>query len=464
VSFGHSVAVSGDTALVGASSEVFSHNAARGGAVWVFVRRSSGWRLQAVLTPPGGLAGNSFGGEVALDGNTALISDNAAVHVFVRSGTTWTQQARLTSDADDFFDSFGCSLAVEGDTALVGGWGIGVGSPPTQVGAAFVFVRTGTTWSKQQMLTGPGIPWIKGTELGWSVALSGDRALVGAPDASAPNGVKSGMAYVFLRNGTAWSQEAALYPEDAVESAGFGSSVALRAETALVGASGATVAGQAVPGAAYVFARNGGAWTQSKLVSGEATAGEGFGGAVALSDEQTALVGAGQADVGGRQNVGAVYAFARSGADWARLAKMSAPNGAAGDGFGLTIATAASTALIGAPFQDIGGRHDVGAAYPFARSGSSWARQTRLIGQSRIDKLTPSSGKRGSALTITGLGFSQHRGTNYVQFGAQRCGWVVSWSGTRIKIKVPSNVPSGPLKVRVVTATGKSNAKTFVVR
>src|SRR5205807_19220 len=147
--FGLSVALSGGTALVGAP---FKN--AQAGAAYVFMRRGTGWHQQARLTASGAAGGDWFGLSVALSGSTALGGapgkniGSGAAYVFARRGTGWHQQARLTAGDAAEEDNVGLSVAVSADTAVVGAPGKN-GSR----GAAYVFVRSGTTWHQQTRLT-----------------------------------------------------------------------------------------------------------------------------------------------------------------------------------------------------------------------------------------------------------------------------------------------------------------------
>ncbi len=340
------------------------------------------WVQQAKLIAADGKANDYFGGWVALsaDGNTALVGapGQEAAYVFVRSGTTWSQQAKLNAQGIT-----AVSLSDDGNTALVGASDANVGSNVAQ-GAAYIFVRSGTTWSQQAKLTaadGQAEDWF-----GYNVALSGDgnTALVGAVFADVGGNADQGAAYVFVRSGTIWSQQAKLTVADGRAKDYFGRAVALSEDgnTALVGAYGADIGGNANQGTAYVFVRSGATWSQqAKLTASDGAADDRFGGAVALSkDGNTALVGASYVDVGGNDNQGAVYVFVRSGANWSQQAKLTAADGQAKDYFGRAVALSGdgNTALVGATLADIGGNANQGAAYIFVRSGATWRQQIRL--------------------------------------------------------------------------------------
>ncbi len=296
--FGISVAISGDTLVVGAEAEASnqtsitngatasSDNLASGaGAAYVFTRSGSSWSQQAYLKAPNAEADDLFGHSVAISGDTIVVgantessnqttitngstasSDNSAseagaVYVFVRSGTSWSQQAYLKAPNAEVGDNFGGSVAISGDTIVVGA--DGEDSPQTTItngstasadnsaagaGAAYVFVRSGSSWSQQAYLKAPNTN--AGDNLGYSVAISGDTIVVSAHQeessqttitngstASSDNSAsEAGAAYVFVRSGTNWSQQAYLKAPNANTDAVFGRSVAISGDTIVVGA------------------------------------------------------------------------------------------------------------------------------------------------------------------------------------------------------------------------------------
>ena len=212
-----------------------------------------------------GAAGDLFGNSVALSGDTALVgmigddtlagANAGSAYVFTRTGTQWSQQAKLTASDGAAGDRFGMSVALSGDTALVGA---SLDDTPAGVdaGSAYVFTRSGTAWSEQQRLNaGDGAA---SDEFGRSVALSGNTALVGAYFTDTPAGADAGSAYIFTRPGPLWSQQSKLTASDGAASDEFGYSVALSGTTALVGAyrDDSAVTGNLDLGSAYLYTDN----------------------------------------------------------------------------------------------------------------------------------------------------------------------------------------------------------------
>jgi hypothetical protein len=327
---------------------------------------------EAELRASDAASNNFFGISVALDSmaTRALIgaighaSNAGAAYVLVRNGTSWTQEAELTaSDAasNNYFGSV--ALDSTGTRALVGAYG-----HSSQTGAAYVFVRNGSVWTQEAELT--ALDGVSGNTFGYSVALdsTGLRALVGA------NGrlTSAGAAYVFLRSGSTWTQEAEIIASDTAMNNGFGATVAFdsMAMRALIGAS----ARNSNTGAAYVFARSGTTWTQeAELTAADAAASNLFGYSIALDGTATrALIGA----EGRAANTGAAYVFTRSGTTWTQEAELTASDAATGNNFGGGVAldSTAMYALVGA-FRRAS---DVGAAYVFQRSGTTWTQGAEL--------------------------------------------------------------------------------------
>ena len=198
---GASVAISGDTAVVGAPDADPSGKTLAGRA-YVFVRSSGVWKLQKKLTAVDGVAGDRFGCAVAASGNTVVIGARyhspggvigaGAAYVFVRSSGVWKLQKKLIAVDANLHDHFGYSVAVSGNTVVVGAPDRDTGAK-TDTGAAYVFVRSGDHWATQQILSTPAISAITNDHFGEAVAVSGGTALIGVPGRRLVRGLERGL-------------------------------------------------------------------------------------------------------------------------------------------------------------------------------------------------------------------------------------------------------------------------------
>ena len=329
-------------------------------------------------------ANNSFGGSLALDGDTLVVgsvgqdtlgSNSGAAYVFTRTAGVWSQQAFLKASNPGASDNFGRSIDVDGDTLIVGAPNedsnaLGVGGSQTDnsaanSGAAYVFVRSGTSWLQQAYVKASNTG--ADDQFGYSVALVGDTAVVGAvneaSNATGVNGVqsnnsqsKAGATYVFTRSGSTWSQQAYLKASNTDNNDQFGIALAMSGETLVIGSAGESSSSPGVngnqldesqqdAGAAYVFVRTSGVWAQQAYIKASNPGLEDlFGIEVALHGD-TLVVGAfhensNATGVDGNQadesadDAGAAYVFERNGTTWSQLAYLKASNTQAGDSFG----------------------------------------------------------------------------------------------------------------------------------
>ncbi len=382
---GSSVALSadGNTAIVGGTGDN-----AGAGAAWVFTRTGSTWTQQGgKLAGTGavdGLSGARQGESVSIsaDGNTAIIGapldayGTGASWVFTRTNGAWTQQGgKLVAGTATGQALQGWSVALSGDgnTAMIGGI-----YDYNNAGAAWIFVRSNGTW-RQQGFKLYGLDAGEGANQGWSVALSGDgnRAIMGGSEDAGGTGA----AWVFTRIDTIWSQEGGkIVGAGASGSALQGESVSLSSDgnTALVGGPGDSLG----TGAAWIFTRSAGTWSQqgSKItgtggINGDY--GSSQGSAVALtSDGNSALVG-GPTDNSG---AGAAWAFTRSGTLWSQQGEKLVGSGASGNGLqgeSVSVSSDGNTAVVGGPGDSTGG----GAAWVFTRTNGAWVQQGgKLVG------------------------------------------------------------------------------------
>lgn len=392
-------------------------------------------------------AGDEFGISLAVSGDTMVVgalgedgngssqSDNSAggsgaVYVFTRIGNSWSQQAYLKASNIGANDSFGISVAISGNTIVVGAEdeasnatgvnGDQADNSAASSGAAYVYVRNGVVWTQQAYLKASNTE--AGDNFGAKVAISGDTIVVGARNedsgTAGVNGadnnntaLDSGAAYVFVRNGTDWAQQAYLKASNTDAGDTFGSAVAIDGNSIVVAAEQERSASTGVngnqaddstsqAGAAYMFVRTGTVWKQQAYLKASNTGGaDFFGGAVAISGN-TALISGYLEDsnatgVNGNQSdnsafeSGAVYVFLRTGSTWKQQAYLKASNTGAGDQFGRYLALHGDTALIAAAGEasnatGINGDQtnntlsSAGAAYLFQRSGTQWSQRAYI--------------------------------------------------------------------------------------
>ncbi|WP_331652066.1 hypothetical protein [Dokdonella sp.] len=363
---GRAVAISGDTAVVGAAGADVGGNDGQG-AAFVYVRSGGTWTQQARLVADDGAAGDEFGFALAISGDRIVVgarfaaigaaAGQGAAYVFERTGATWTQQAKLAATDGAAFDGFGNAVAIDGDTLVVGAQNAAVNGNMSQ-GAAYVY-GFGGGWNLESKLSASdGAAWV---QFGRAVSVRGDSVLVGAVSAAVGANQGQGAAYVYTRAGGSWGERARLVASDGEAWDGFGGAVSLDAGQAIIGASSNGMAGE---GAAYVFVGSGADWSeQGKLVAGDAFNGDGFGTSVALSGG-VAIAGSLFSDLAAAQNAGAAYVFTRTGGAWSQQAKLVADDASDGAEFGLGAALDGTTALIGAEFAS-GADGWPGAGYVF---------------------------------------------------------------------------------------------------
>ena len=310
-----------------------------------------------------------------------------SAYILIRSGPTWIHQAKLVASDAASDDYFGHSVAMsaDGNMIIVGGpYDDHAGG--AAAGAAYIFTYTGSAWVQQAKLMASDAA--DNDQFGMSVAMSsdGNTVIVGARYDDHAGGEDAGSAYIFTRSGFTWTQQAKLVASGANANECFGQSVAISSDgnTVIVGASGLIVSGGMTAGAAYIFTRSGSAWTQqAKLVAHVTNLYEGFGGSVAMSsDGNTAIVGEPYSDNVNGSSAGAAYIFTRSGSAWTQQAKLVASDAGDNDRFGHSVAMSSdgNTVIVGAHYDDQTASWTAeGSACIFTRSGSTWTQRTKLM-------------------------------------------------------------------------------------
>ena len=485
--FGYAVSISGDVIAVGAygeDSNVTGVTMGTGastdnsqpstGAVYIFRRSGTNWAQEAFIKGHSINSSDVFGFSIALSGNTLVVgaygedsnitgvlngtsgstnngiaASGAAYVFFYNTGTsTWAQQAYLKGSDTDISDQFGYRVAIDADTIVVGAYtedsnatGVSNGTSGSSndstsaAGAAYVFVRSGVNWSQQAYLK----PAVTGVDynFGASVAVSGDTIIVGEPnDRSDTSGVTMGTSasadysgnylgagYVFVRTTTSWSQDAYLKPYVKSSYTTYGNAIDLDGDTAVIGVKGDFLPGNTITngptvsnvstaisgssGAAYVLRKVSGNWVQEAFLKApNAEAGDTFGETVAISGD-TVIVGSIREDNGtvgvqngtlttdnnSTSNVGAVYVFHRTGSSWSFQSYLKPAVAQAALVFGRTLDIDGDTIVVGASgdASDVGGVVNgttggpvnsnmtaAGALFVFKRTGTNWAQESYI--------------------------------------------------------------------------------------
>ena len=362
---------------------------------------------QSKLAASDGESRDFFGRSVAVADErvTALVGvpgnkdpSTGSVYVFKPSGDGWVRNAKLDPADGGEGDGFGqaVGLSEDGTTALIGAPGTDEGDLNENVGTAYVFTESNGAWSQEAELEASD--GSADDRFGGSVAITDDgtTVVIGASgheettgDATAEN---VGAAYVYARRGGAWTQETRLTADDGSDGDRFGSSVAVAgdAPTALVGAKWDRNDNGIEAGSAYVFEPNGGEWSQrAKLTASDGDNGETFGRSVAVSGDGTALIGASQHDAPSGRAAGAAYVFTHNGGSWSEETKLLANDGDFDDRFGRSVALSAdgTTGIVGA-FQDEDPNGDrAGSAYQFDRgTDGAWSEEVKLTANDGDDK------------------------------------------------------------------------------
>lgn len=374
--FGSTVSVEGDFAIVGAEGQ----RETEPGAAYIFKRAGNTWIQEARISSLDGEPGDRFGSAVDISATHAIVGawndDEArgAAYIFVKSGSAWIQQARIEASDREIDDRFGKAVSIEGSNAIVGAWqddnirGEGAG-------AAYVFGLDGNTWQQQfKLLASDGQ---QGDRFGSAVAIQGNDVIVGAANGGF---FGEGTAYVFSGSGAFWQEEGKLSASDAGLSDGFGSTVAIDGDIAVVGAPIHDDQSSIDEGAAYVFERVGGNWEERlKLRASDGASGYEFGRAVDIVGNEIA-VGAG----GANNQAGAIYIFSRSGDVWFETNMLTASDNESGDAFGSALAFTGQYIIVGAPDDRNINGENAGSVYLFSRAGVTWNQQSQLLAASRL--------------------------------------------------------------------------------
>jgi len=383
--FGYSLALAGDTLVVGAFYEDSKATGVNGddgdnsvqdsGAVYVFVRNGTSWTQQAYLKANDTSTNSFFGTSVAISGDTIAVGQieddifnpaiaptrPGSVYVFVRQGTTWTQQAKLTAMAGEPGDMLGASVSIDGDSLAVGA-SRGDGDVHDS-GTAVLFQRSGTTWTEAH--TFKASMAAEGSLFGSEIGVSGNVVAVAAQEEGVSVS-RGGGVYVFEGSGASWGPPQRLQPPMPIQDATFGFGMALHGKTIAVGAPRAEFIALSTvkrpAGEVYLFERGTDKWMPTAVVkASNAAQSDYFGFSVALTDDAMFVGAVGEASTGRGLNPaptqasalysGAAYLFARNGTDWAQNGYFKASNTDQADGFGYNVVMSKTSAAVAAIYE-----------------------------------------------------------------------------------------------------------------
>ncbi len=349
----------------------------------VYSSATSSNRMQEQkLTSSIARTGAGFGNSAALSGNTMVIGapdddiigggngnqtgavEAGAAYIYINQGGLWVEQQKLTASDGATDDVFGLSVAIYQDTVVVGALN-NDGPAGRDQGAAYIFVRQGGVWSEQQKLTASDAT--TDDFFSNSVAIHQDTLVIGEISDEGPGGTLQGAAYVFVNQGGVWTEQQKLTASDGGAFDLFSNSVAIYQDTVVVSAVlGDGPAGRD-QGAAYIFVRQGGVWSeQQKLTAIDGAAGDVFGNSVAMHQDTMVIGASGDDGVGGPRQ-GSAYIFMRQGGFWTEQQKLTASDGAAGDFFGNSVAVEGDYLVVGSIGDDLTGGFDQGSVYAFTR-------------------------------------------------------------------------------------------------
>jgi hypothetical protein len=355
-------AVSGNTIVVGAPQHDYNGEPDQGLA-YIFTHTTSGWTQDQILTASDGTRFDQFGLAVAIAGSSILVgaplhnvgsnAEQGAVYVFADEGRKWRQTGEITAPDGDAGDHFGGSVAMDGDKAVVGALFHGQG-------AAYFLSDVHGTWRASQEVTDPNPAGTISNQFGTSVALSGSEAIVSAPDATVGSNPQQGVAFVYVHGHNGWAEAQQITaaqgssPLEFGAGSGFSPAVAIAGNTAVVGA----MYMNSFQGTAYVFTRSRKGWVQTQqLTPSSLSPAAGFGTVVAV-EGKTLVIGA-QWD--GSQDQGSVYTYARFGRVWTQEQQLTATNAVGGDMLGSSVSMSGTTLVVGAFHVET----QTGAAYVF---------------------------------------------------------------------------------------------------
>ena len=303
--FGSSVSINQDNLIIGVVSDD-SNNGMDAGSAYIFNRIGTDWSQKTIIFPSDGSVNDNFGISVSIDGNYAIIgasgddSNRGSAYVFRWTGIVWSQQAKIIASDREPDDLFGHSVSIKGDFAIIGSF-CDDNENGIDAGSAYIFKRSGTTWTQQTKITASDGE--DNDHFGISTSIDEKYIIIGA----AGENNNTGAAYIFENTGTSWTQQTKITASDGEDNDHFGISTSIDEKYVIVGAS----SDNNEAGSAYIFRLIDSSWQQEdKLVATDDESGDNFGFSVSI-DDITAVVGALNDDNNKGNNAGCTYTFIR---------------------------------------------------------------------------------------------------------------------------------------------------------
>lgn len=360
----------------------------------------------AKLKASDGAAEDFFGHSVAISENTAIVGAHfedtngwgaGAAYIFRRDGNNWPEEQKIIGSDINAYDFFGTCVDISGNVAVIG-------SPNDRAtGTVYVYRWNGNNWVEEKILQASD--GLSNELFGQSVAInhSADMIVVGAP----MDGLGTGSAYVFTYNGSSWIEQQNIYANDGLAGDKFGSSVAIseNANVILIGEVGPNSSGKA-----HVFVKDGNTWVRvSKLFPSNGTYGDGFGASIAVSDS-FAIVGSRLDDVD-FIDTGSAHIFKKQGNNWTWLYKISADDRHEDQRFGY-VSLSSGLIIVGATHDNQNGL-EAGAAYIFKYDGKFWTQAAKILPDDGFaEDWFGASVKINGTLAIVGSPYDNDNGSN----------------------------------------------------
>lgn len=371
---GCAVSASGNFIIAGARSDDLGANANQGSA-YIYKYQNGSWIHQIKLTASDGKANDNFGNAVAISGDFAIVGsylhdngsvqDQGAAYVYRRQGAAWFFQAKLIANDGAAGDYFGSAVSIHNDYIVVGANGDDIGSNINQ-GSAYIFKRTGSTWSQQFKLT--AADGAASDNFGGTASIHGNTVVLGCHRKDIGANVDQGAAYIYVGENNVWFEQAKIWGTGGAPNDNFGFSVSVFQDKVLIGVPGADYAGYTNSGLAIVYKRVGSTWTlEDNLSPLESENQAQFGAGVCIKGNQL-LVSAYLDDYKDLPNAGIGCLYQFQSFKWNIIGTLRNSNAESSDWLGFSVGLSDNFAVCGANLDNVGSQTDQGSISVFRKN------------------------------------------------------------------------------------------------